>query len=147
MNSLPLIEVARAWGLNVDAYNGLNSAAKGKYVRKTAIAVGVKNLATWDHELIHAARFCASGWYDTKRSTALLMSVAASVRVSSMRRRTTVSASATVAGCCARTVVRDRLASYSVFRRTVPPISHDNAFNFYHFVYVYAPSSLARMNA
>ena len=55
MNSLPLIEVARAWGLNVDAYNGLCSAAKGKYVRKTAIAVGVKNLATWAHELIHAA--------------------------------------------------------------------------------------------
>ena len=28
---------------------------KGKYVRKKAIAVGVKNLATWAHELIHAA--------------------------------------------------------------------------------------------
>ena len=55
MNSLPLIEVARAWGLNVDAFNGLNSAAKGKYVRKKAIALGVKNLATWAHELIHAA--------------------------------------------------------------------------------------------
>jgi len=55
MNSLPLIEVARSWGLDVDAFNGLNSAPKGKYVRKKAIAVGVKNLATWAHELIHAA--------------------------------------------------------------------------------------------
>ena len=55
MNSLPLIEVARAWGLDVDAYNGLDGAPKGKYVRKKAIAVGVKNLSTWAHELIHAA--------------------------------------------------------------------------------------------
>ena len=55
LNSLPLIEVARAWGLDVDAYNGLNGAPKGKYARKKAIAVGVKNLATWAHELIHAA--------------------------------------------------------------------------------------------
>jgi len=55
MNSLPLIDVARSWGLNVDAYNGLAGAPKGKYARKTAIAVGVKNLATWAHELMHAA--------------------------------------------------------------------------------------------
>ena len=54
MNSLPLIEVARTWGLDVDAYNGLEGAPNGKYMRKKAIAVGVKNLSTW-HELIHAA--------------------------------------------------------------------------------------------
>ena len=39
----------------MDAYNGLDGAPKGKYVRKKAIAVGVKNLSTWAHELIHAA--------------------------------------------------------------------------------------------
>ena len=55
LNSLPLIEVARAWVLDVDAYNGLTGAPKGKYARNKAIAVGVKNLATWAHELIHAA--------------------------------------------------------------------------------------------
>ena len=55
LDSLPLIEVARTWGLKVDAYNGQNEAAKGKYARGRAIAVGVKNLATWAHELIHAA--------------------------------------------------------------------------------------------
>ena len=55
MNALPMIEVARAWGLDVDAFNGFDSAPKGKYVRKKAIAMGVTNLATWAHELIHAA--------------------------------------------------------------------------------------------
>ena len=55
MNSLPMIEVARSWGLDVDAYNGLDGAPKGKYTRKRAIAVGVRNLSTWAHELIHAA--------------------------------------------------------------------------------------------
>jgi len=55
MNSLPLIEVARSWGLNVDAFNGLEGKPRGEYARKKAIAVGVTNLATWAHELIHAA--------------------------------------------------------------------------------------------
>lgn len=55
LNSLPLIEVARAWGLDVDAFNGLAGAPNGKYARNRAIVVGVKNLATWAHELIHAA--------------------------------------------------------------------------------------------
>ena len=55
LDTLPLIEIARAWGLKVDAYNGQHEAAKGKYARNRAIAVGVKNLATWAHELIHAA--------------------------------------------------------------------------------------------
>ena len=55
INSLPLIEVARTWGLDVDAYNGLAGVPKGKYARKQAIALGVKNYATWAHELIHAA--------------------------------------------------------------------------------------------
>jgi len=55
IDSLPLVDVARAWGLNVDAYEGRVGAPKGKYARKRAIAVGVKNLATWAHELIHAA--------------------------------------------------------------------------------------------
>lgn len=55
IDSLPFIEVARAWGLNVDAYNGNVGAPKGQYRRNTAIGIGVKNLATWAHELLHAA--------------------------------------------------------------------------------------------
>ena len=55
MSSLPLIDVAKSWNLNVDAYNGAEEAPKGKYMHRRAIAVGVKNLATWAHELIHAA--------------------------------------------------------------------------------------------
>jgi len=55
LDSLPLIEVARAWGLKVDAFDGAKGSPLGKYQRNTAIALGVKNLSTWAHELIHAA--------------------------------------------------------------------------------------------
>ncbi|MDD5356580.1 MAG: hypothetical protein PHS53_00315 [Candidatus Pacebacteria bacterium] len=55
INSLPLLDVARAWGLNVEAFNGKEGGALGKYVRGQQIALGVKNLSTWAHELIHAA--------------------------------------------------------------------------------------------
>jgi len=58
IDSLPLIDVARAWGINVDAYNGIPGGAMGKYIRSMSgqsIALGVKNLSTWAHELMHAA--------------------------------------------------------------------------------------------
>jgi len=55
MNSLPLLEVARSWGLKVDIYDGRDRGAKGCYLRGREIALGVKNLSTWAHELIHAA--------------------------------------------------------------------------------------------
>jgi hypothetical protein len=55
MNALPLVDVAKSWGLDVDSYNGIEHAPKGKYGHKKYIALGVKNLATWAHELIHAA--------------------------------------------------------------------------------------------
>lgn len=67
LESLPLIGVAKAWGLNVDAYNGMEGRMHGKFWRKTnaftdevmsqGIALGVKNLSTWAHEMIHAADF------------------------------------------------------------------------------------------
>jgi hypothetical protein len=40
--------------LSVDAYNGRESSALGWYRPKSAIALGVRNLATWAHELVHA---------------------------------------------------------------------------------------------
>jgi hypothetical protein len=55
LDSLPFIKVARSWGLDVDAFNGLEGKPHGKYVRNTAIALAVKNYSTWAHELIHAA--------------------------------------------------------------------------------------------
>ncbi len=53
--SLPLYEVARSWGLVIEAYNGDTKAPLGQYARGQGIALGVRNLATWAHELIHAA--------------------------------------------------------------------------------------------
>ena len=55
IESLPLVEVARSWGLSVEAYNGEGSRYRGKYLHGHAIALGVENLATWCHELTHAA--------------------------------------------------------------------------------------------
>ncbi|HWA99979.1 MAG TPA: hypothetical protein VG713_15880 [Pirellulales bacterium] len=52
---LPWREVAESWGLSVDAINGRAGKALGWYRHREAIALGVKNLATWAHELVHAA--------------------------------------------------------------------------------------------
>ena len=55
LDSLPVVEVARSWGLNVDAFNGANASYLGYYKHGQGIALGVKNLSTWSHELVHAA--------------------------------------------------------------------------------------------
>ena len=52
--ALPLRELAESWGLHVETYNGREDKALGWYGRG-AIALGVKNLSTWAHELCHAA--------------------------------------------------------------------------------------------
>lgn len=54
VDALPVVEVARHWGLSVTTYNGGKGAA-GYYKHGLAIALGVENLSTWAHELIHAA--------------------------------------------------------------------------------------------
>ena len=53
--TLPFLDVAAAWGLNVTTYTG-----GGRYLgffapQERTIALGVKNAATFAHELIHAA--------------------------------------------------------------------------------------------
>jgi hypothetical protein len=55
--SLPLIGVAESWGIRVEATNGNAGGPLGSYSRQgeKVIALGVKNLATWTHELVHAA--------------------------------------------------------------------------------------------
>jgi len=55
LESLPLRDVADAWGLSVEAYNGAGASYLGQYRHGSAIALGVKNLSTWCHELVHAA--------------------------------------------------------------------------------------------
>lgn len=55
VDSLPLIEVAREWGLSVATYCGNENAPRGKYSFACSIALGVENLSTWTHELMHAA--------------------------------------------------------------------------------------------
>jgi hypothetical protein len=53
--NLPLIKVAESWGLSVEAFNGNQIGPRGKYRWNAGIALGVKNLSTWTHELVHAA--------------------------------------------------------------------------------------------
>jgi len=53
--SLPLIQVAESWGLKVESFNGSRNGSLGQYKWNTGIALGVKNLSTWTHELVHAA--------------------------------------------------------------------------------------------
>jgi hypothetical protein len=57
IQNLPLVEIAKAWGLKVDAYDGRQHGPQGKFAPERFIALGVKNLSTWAHELIHAAEF------------------------------------------------------------------------------------------
>ncbi len=56
--SLPLIEVAESWGINVGTYSHHGAAPLGYYKHGSngeAIMLGVENLSTWTHELIHSA--------------------------------------------------------------------------------------------
>jgi len=58
LNALPLVEVAKSWGLEIDAIDpkkSQHSVALGRYYKGSAIALSVSNLSTWAHELIHAA--------------------------------------------------------------------------------------------
>ncbi len=53
--SLPLREVAESWGLTLGTFNGEKANYLGYYKHSQGIALGVENLATWAHELVHAA--------------------------------------------------------------------------------------------
>lgn len=55
MDALALVSVARAWSLTVETYNGRDGGALGRYRGGRGIALGVENLSTWAHELVHAA--------------------------------------------------------------------------------------------
>ena len=55
IDSLPMLAVAKKWNLSVDVFNGETAGFLGVYRRRSGIALGVKNLSTWAHELVHAA--------------------------------------------------------------------------------------------
>jgi hypothetical protein len=56
VDSLPLVEVARFWGLDVVTFSGEKSSVLGLFSPgQSQICLGVENLSTWCHELIHAA--------------------------------------------------------------------------------------------
>jgi hypothetical protein len=55
VRSLPLIEVADTWGLTVGTYGGRAGGALGYMRPGQQIGLGVANLSTWAHELVHEA--------------------------------------------------------------------------------------------
>lgn len=55
VDALPLIDVARGWGLRVETYPGVPGGPQGVSQRGRRIALGVKNPRTWAHGLAHAA--------------------------------------------------------------------------------------------
>ena len=58
ISKLPLIELAKSWGVETLTVSGSETSAKGAHIEignKELIALAVKNLSTWAHELVHAA--------------------------------------------------------------------------------------------
>lgn len=56
LSTLPLLNVAEKWGIEVQAYNGEGNSAYGYYtLNGKTIGLGTQNLSTWAHELSHAA--------------------------------------------------------------------------------------------
>ncbi len=55
IESLPLLEVAQDWGISVTTFPGKEYQSRGFYQSDGVIALGVENVSTWLHELIHAA--------------------------------------------------------------------------------------------
>jgi hypothetical protein len=56
IDRLPLVEVAGAWGLSVSLYSHEDAPDRlGYFTPGVGIALGVENLSTWAHELVHAA--------------------------------------------------------------------------------------------
>jgi hypothetical protein len=56
IEALPLLSVARSWGLTVGTYSITdNPKALGYFMPGLGIGLGSENLSTWTHELVHAA--------------------------------------------------------------------------------------------
>jgi hypothetical protein len=55
VETLPLLDVAKAWGLTVATYHGSEGRGLGYARPGQQIGLGVANLSTWAHELVHQA--------------------------------------------------------------------------------------------
>jgi antirestriction protein ArdC len=70
VQELPLLEVAKTWGITVGTYTGSETTALGYFqygnASGQAVMLGVENLSTWSHEMVHAAdhRLAGSGNLD-----------------------------------------------------------------------------------
>lgn len=53
--ALPLLDVAQAWGITVTTYAGSEGRGLGYARPGEQIGLGVANLSTWAHELVHQA--------------------------------------------------------------------------------------------
>jgi antirestriction protein ArdC len=68
LSTLPLLNVAEKWGIEVNAYNGNENGAYGFYVLNgKSIGLGTENLSTWAHELCHASDDRLGNLKDDKR--------------------------------------------------------------------------------
>ncbi len=69
LDAFPLVDVARAWGIEVATYDGLPGLIRGSYNQRVRegvvigqkITIGVENPNTFLHELMHAADARAGG--------------------------------------------------------------------------------------
>jgi antirestriction protein ArdC len=64
VQELPFLEVAKAWGLNVGTYTGSEATPLGYFqygMTSQAVMLGVENLSTWAHEMVHAADYRLAG--------------------------------------------------------------------------------------
>jgi hypothetical protein len=55
IESLPFLAVAKNWNVAVETFDGEVMGFLGCYRNGKAIELGVKNLSTWAHEMVHAA--------------------------------------------------------------------------------------------
>lgn len=56
IDALPLVEVARSWGLTVSLFSREDSPGRlGVYSHGRGISLATRNFAVWAHELVHAA--------------------------------------------------------------------------------------------
>ena len=79
IDALPLVEVARLWGVKVGCYNGENARYHGYFSHngeRGGIALGVKDWSTWTHELCHVADL-KNGQLEKKRGQVLSNEVVA----------------------------------------------------------------------
>lgn len=84
LKNLPLKEVADAWNIDINSYNGKEGSALGYYKYNPifgggTIALGVQNLSTWAHELNHVADHKNSLDTDNRRESEIIAEMGGAV--------------------------------------------------------------------